>query len=382
MYMIDYKKLKRSSVFFMLKPNSGMYLFLTICFLLFLLFIFWALIFPMDDIVKGKVLLRPENSISSVKSLVSGQVKEKYYENNKYVNKGDVIYTLDTNSLEVQKQSYIVQKEIVTENILINNALYKTIETGNNSEKVVYSHSYSNSQKYIYQRDYYEAEIERLNVEIHREEIKPELIKIRNDMENLLMEKKQKEIEYKTWKEQTKVTVLEERKMLRIQLENLESNLAILERSLKNSIVLAPISGRIKETRKVNIGDFIIEGDEILRIVPQNSDRLKAEIIISSKDVPKVKIGDPCKIRFERLPPSQYGQIETFVSLIPSDCNIDGDSVYFIVEAIIDKPYLTLKANKEKKIKLSPGISAEARISTDKNTVMNMILRKLEFIYE
>ncbi|MCI7397964.1 MAG: HlyD family secretion protein [Spirochaetia bacterium] len=334
----------------------------------------------MDDIVKGKVLLRPENSISSVKCLVSGEIINKQYENEMYVKKGEVLFSLDTRSLDIQKQGFLVQKEILEEEILMNRILIDIIENDKNTEKEISKNSFSNAKKYLLQKEFYESSINRLNVEIHREEIKPESMKIRIDMENLLMEKKQKEIEYNAWKEQERFNALEENKALRIKKENVESSLMVIERNLKNSIVTAPITGRVKETIKINVGDFIIDGTEILKIIPQDSSKLKAEIYISSKDIPKVKIGNSCKIRFDKLPPSQYGQIETEISLIPSDCNIDGDSIYFVIEAIIDKPYLTMKKDSGKTIKLSSGVSAEARITTDRDIVLNMILRKLEFL--
>lgn len=59
------------------------------------------------------------------------------------------------------------------------------------------------------------------------------------------------------------------------------------------------------------------------------------------------QVGNSVKIRFLGLPPSRYGQIETNISLIAN----------FI-----------------------PGITAEAKISTEKTTVMKMLLRKLDFI--
>lgn len=380
MDIIDYKELRRTSVFFLLKPSMSMVLFLIVCFIALFLFFLWASIFRMDDIVKGKVLLRPENSISSVKCLVSGEIINKQYENEMYVKKGEVLFSLDTRSLDIQKQGFLVQKEILEEEILMNRILIDIIENDKNTEKEISKNSFSNAKKYLLQKEFYESSINRLNVEIHREEIKPESMKIRIDMENLLMEKKQKEIEYNAWKEQERFNALEENKALRIKKENVESSLMVIERNLKNSIVTAPITGRVKETIKINVGDFIIDGTEILKIIPQDSSKLKAEIYISSKDIPKVKIGNSCKIRFDKLPPSQYGQIETEISLIPSDCNIDGDSIYFVIEAIIDKPYLTMKKDSGKTIKLSSGVSAEARITTDRDIVLNMILRKLEFL--
>ena len=71
--------------------------------------------------------------------------------------------------------------------------------------------------------------------------------------------------------------------------------------------------------------------------------------------------------------------IETEVSLVPPDVTMtqSGQAV-FVVEAEIQNPYLHTRHGET--AKLLPGISAEARIVTERSTAMQMILRKLDFI--
>jgi len=67
------------------------------------------------------------------------------------------------------------------------------------------------------------------------------------------------------------------------------------------------------------------------------------------------------------------------VSIVPPDVTVtQTGQVAFIVEATIDSPFLYTKHGQS--AKLLPGITAESRIVTDRSTVMQMVLRKLDFI--
>ena len=70
--------------------------------------------------------------------------------------------------------------------------------------------------------------------------------------------------------------------------------------------------------------------------------------------------------------------VETQVQIVPPDVTYQNGNAVFLVEAQIDSPYLIAKNGQT--AKLIPGITAEGRIVTDRSTVMQMVLRKLDFI--
>ena len=119
-------------------------------------------------------------------------------------------------------------------------------------------------------------------------------------------------------------------------------------------------------------------GEELFRIVPDSASSLKAEIALDPSTIARVKKGQKVKMRFPSLPPSRFGQLEGYISLIPADVKIAGNNAVFIVEADIPNPYLI--AQNGEKIFLRSGISAEGRIIIDNDTVLRMMLRKLDFI--
>ena len=104
---------------------------------------------------------------------------------------------------------------------------------------------------------------------------------------------------------------------------------------------------RITEVKKMNCGDYIMAGEEVLRIVPEGSSTLKAELYVDPAYVARVSVGNPVKIRFPGLPPSRYGQIETSVSIIPPDCTLlSTGTPVFVAEAPVSEPYLVSKNGK------------------------------------
>ena len=63
--------------------------------MLFTSFIIWASFAKMDDIVKAQAVLRPVDTISSVRCPVSGEVTEKLYHQNMSVTQGDLLLRTD-----------------------------------------------------------------------------------------------------------------------------------------------------------------------------------------------------------------------------------------------------------------------------------------------
>ena len=189
----------------------------------------------------------------------------------------------------------------------------------------------------------------------------------------------QTKLSYETWLSNQNIQVSEKISALETERKSLQSRISELERSIKNSTIYAPISGRISEISKLNLGDYVLAGEEVLKIVPQDNDSLRADINVDPSYVARIKVGNPVKIKFPGLAPSRYGMVETVVALVPPDMTLTpAGKTTFIVEAIVDKPYLHTKNGQI--AKLLPGISAEARIITEHGTAMQMLLRKLDFI--
>ncbi len=378
MYITNIKKIQNVTIYNEISPTQFFYLFLTSISLFICIFFIWANISKIDEVVNCKVILRPMNPESSIKSINSGQIYSKYFQNDDEVSEGDLLFTLDATVYKTELDAY--QKELLknTNDAFINEIILQTIENESLPQISNNSDAYVRANSYITELQRYQAVISDVKTKLEREQNKPQSLKVPQNITDLQNQLNQNELAFESWKNNQKIAALDTKKALQSAKNSIESRITELERAIKNSTIYAPISGRISEVTKLNIGDYLLAGEEILRIIPQNDKKLKADIFVDPSYVARIKVGNPIKIKFPGLPPSRYGMVETEVSLVPPDVTYQNGTAVFVIEAQIDSPYLIAKNGQT--AKLIPGITAEGRIVTDRSTVMQMVLRKLDFI--
>ncbi len=378
MYLKNFDDIKKTSVFFILKPVNAIYGFIvTIC-ISFAVIIIWSVFSPMDDVVKAEVLLRPSEVVSSVKCVTSGQLYLKNFLNNDIVQEGDLLFSLDITSQQSEREALKTILLQTEQEINSNKYLLQTIKTSNLPQIDKTSEEYINSNDYYLENQKYQKQILEVQIKLEREENQSEMLIIQQNIDDLKLSLEQIKLSYENWKNNKLLNAIEKETSLQQTKNNLLVQIQHIDRTIKNATIYAPISGKISEVTKLNIGDYLLSGEEVLKIVPQNEERLKVDIYVDPSYIARIKEKNQVKIKFPGLPPSRYGMVETEISLIPPDItNINGSYV-FVAEAYVDSPYLYTKNGKS--AKLIPGITGEARIITDKSTVLQMVLRKLDFI--
>lgn len=379
MYLKTFDEMKKTSVFFMLKPVNAIYGFIVTVCVAILAVIIWAVFAPMDDVVKGTVLLRPSQAVSSIKCVTSGELYSKNFENDDVVQAGDLLFSLDASALIRELESYKAAQKKNEEDTVIYTTLLQTIKSGRITGVEKGSDAFLKSNSYLLEKSRYEAMQEEAESKYVLERDAPSALRVPQTVKELENQFRQSRLTYETWLSNQNIQTNEKVASLKIERNNIETRLSELERAIKNSTIYAPISGRISEVTKRNKGDYILAGEEVLKIVPQDGDSLRADVYVDSSYIARVKVGDPIRIKFPGLAPSRYGMVETEVSLVPPDVTLSqSGQAFFVVEAVIDNPYLSTKQGQI--AKLLPGISAEARIVTDRSTALQMVLRKLDFI--
>ncbi len=363
----------------MLQPCRATYVFILTMFVTCAALLVWASVAPMDDVVKVSVVLRPVESVSSVRCVSGGEMTEKRYVNDGQVREGDLLFTLDTSAAEKELAAERARFAKLGGDMQTAETLLETIRTETFPALSVQSDAYVRSSAYLYEKKRYETVIADVKTKLEREKNKPASLAVPQNVQDMQAQYEQNVLLYSTWKNTQLTQTLETYRQLQTDRNSAESRISELERVIKNSTMYAPISGRITEVKKMNCGDYVMSGEEVLRIVPGGNSALKAELYVDPSYIARVAVGNPVKIRFPGLPPSRYGQIETTVSLIPPDCTLlPTGSPVFAAEAAIPEPYLVSKDGR--RARLLPGITAEGRVITERSTVMRMVLRKLDFI--
>lgn len=378
MYLKTYKELQKTSVFFIMQPPRTIYAIIFAICISFILLFFWAAFSPMDEVVKGDVILRPCETVSSVKCVSSGQIVLKNYNDGTIVHKGDLLFSLDTSVYKLELE-YNKNELIRYQNEQKNNIVFLTyLEKGNLNSNNIENIDNPKLVNYLSELQRYEAVINDLKNKLEREEQKPNSLKIPINIEDLKYQISENTYILESWKATQKLQAYEEKKQIEISLNSINGKINELERNIKNATIISPISGCISEVQNINVGDYIMAGEEILKIVPQSDEKIKADIYIDPSYIALIKKGDSIKIKFQGLPPSKYGIIETSISVVSPDISYINGTGVFIIEADIVYPFLTTKKGQKKK--LVPGITGEGLIIIDKTTVLQMLFKKLDFI--
>jgi multidrug resistance efflux pump len=219
-----------------------------------------------------------------------------------------------------------------------------------------------------------------MRVKLERERAMPGTLALAQRLEDVSREVELAELQAASWKNARMIESMDALKSLLQNRESLERRISDLERNIRNATIRAPIAGRVNEYRQLNRGDTVLPGEEIIAIVPDDESSLKAELYVDPAYIAQVKTGQKATLRFPGLPPSKFGKIEAEVSLIPPDFTQGASNQVFIVEALIKTPWLASSSGE--KIYLRPGIGAAGRIIVNQDTVMRMVLKKLDFINE
>jgi multidrug resistance efflux pump len=380
----DMSEFHRGYQFFMLRPSRGVSVFIITLAAIVGAAIIWACIMQMDDVVKTTALLRPVQSISIIKAISGGEVLQKNYVHDGYVREGDILLQLDVTAdvLELDNSKKLMER--LENNILIYNTLLDTIRQGINSaglKKTNNEEAFIRSETYLIEYRRQAGQIAEMRIKLDRERAMPGSLAVKQRLEDAERELELAELQSASWKNTRMIESMDALQSLLQNKENLERRISDLERNIRNAAVRAPISGRVNEYRQLNRGDTVLPGEEIVTVVPDNESNLKAELYVDPAYIARVKTGQTVTLRFPGLPPSKFGKIEAEVNLIPPDFTQRQDSSpVFIVEALIKTPWLTSSGGE--KIYLRPGIGAMGRVIVSQDTVMRMILKKLDFINE
>ena len=102
------------------------------------------------------------------------------------------------------------------------------------------------------------------------------------------------------------------------QAEENRQHLAKAEAMVDTLTLRAPIDGRVQSSIITNVGQVVDSGQEIMRIVPQDS-RLEIEAYVLNQDIGFVRVGQEAVIKVELFPFTRYGSLKAQVVRIAKD---------------------------------------------------------------
>jgi len=353
--------------------------FLAIVAGLFAAVLTWAALGQIDVVVKAPATLRPEHNTSTIKNAVSGPVSHKAFVHGQKVNKGDLLWTVDTTALEVDLANVGVQQARNAAKIrtvgFYDQAVLAEADTVPGAEVEAKAKA-----------AVYFAETARLTLtwqkalqNWQREHDLPAGMVTAQKVKDLDTQAELDKIALDAYRAQARLNIQDQKNALLADREALANRRADLERQKKDAGVRAPLDGTVEDLKKINAGDYLLVGEEVARLVPVGADRLKLELVVDNRDIAEVKVGMPVTVRLTALPPSEYGQLEATVATVPADSTaVTNQQTVFLVEASLTKPWL--ENHQGNRVTLKPGMGAEARIILKRKNILRFLLEKLDFL--
>lgn len=159
------------------------------------------------------------------------------------------------------------------------------------------------------------------------------------------------------------------------EMTRIESSNIAREDKVNRTLVRSPVDGTIKQLLINTVGGVVRPGMNIIEVVP-TEDNLLIEAKIKPADIAFLFPGQRAIVKFSAYDFAIYGSIKGTLTHISADTIYDEVSRqnYYLVRIKTDENYL---GNKEKKLNIMVGMTADVDIITGKKTVLDYILKPI-----
>ena len=153
----------------------------------------------------------------------------------------------------------------------------------------------------------------------------------------------------------------------------LENNLVKARQVLAQTTITAPVDGTVLSLTVKTIGGVVNAGQQLAQIVPEKVP-LYVDAALDNQDVGFVKPGQRVVVKVATYPFQRYGYLEGTVE------NISPDAIQDDKKSLIYKAKIKLndeKSSKQNQLKLLPGMSVSAEITTGQRRIIEFFLDPL-----
>jgi hemolysin D len=102
------------------------------------------------------------------------------------------------------------------------------------------------------------------------------------------------------------------------RIEDARQRLAKADATIDHLTLRSPIDGRVQSSVIANVGQVVTSGQEIMRVVPQDS-KIEIEAYVLNRDIGFVSVGQEAVVKIESFPFTRYGSIKARVVRIAKD---------------------------------------------------------------
>lgn len=348
--------------------------------------IIWTCLSRVDVVVTANGSLRPIGDLSVVKSYSGGVIEEILVSDGQYVEKGDTLIKMNTNSIEIDTQKNNTQIEVVNTQIEFYNKILNGEDVTNISLELYSNESKSYIRSIIETEKSYLNTLEDLELDKSTADLNKQIAQLRlEEYINAGIESQEKSQElivqqYEVAYKKADVTIRDTRvqhdqkinssiSSLNQQLTELKTNLEKYKLNKAYQQIISPINGYVNSIGVNTKGDVVTTAQELVTIVTEDSE-VEMVCYVKNMDIADIKVGDETAIKLEAYPYSKYGTISGIITYIsPSSfTNEQLGSVYMIKI----KP-----DNNNDTIDMISGLTGIVEIKTGMRSIMDYFLEPI-----
>ena len=203
----------------------------------------------MDDVVIASAILRPADNISSLNVAVSGKIVSKHYTQNQRVNKGELLFQLDSSAQNYELETTKSQISEYNEELNEYKAFLSFIEKNNMEDPALLSTGSSfYIENYISEYKQLQFQVDSARNRYISESSKPDSLRIKSTVNEALNELNIRESNLSAWQSQQIIQLKKNIQSCTEKIKSLELRTVALESEINKMSVYAPIDGYISET--------------------------------------------------------------------------------------------------------------------------------------
>lgn len=378
--IVDFDQLTDSREMLEAREPNFMVVFIYLVLFLIVVAFIWMWFGEIDITVKASGILRPAKKVSVVWNINGGRIEEINYVEGKRVKKGDLLYVIDSGIYKLQWDILKKDREKLMNDIDSLKLLEKSYLEGRNLLTEDNREYYNRYLVYKYNYEQLALDLRKAESIYRREQrLSPSsTTKIR--LEELEANYRLAQLAFERFKNEVLINIKNELESKEAMLKELEAQIAEIEKRIELNYVRAPIDGIVQVLQDFNVDDYMPAGIEVLRIIPEDNEQFKVEILVENKDISQLEVGQKIKYRFLALPYQEYGTVEGEIIQISEDVIIGQNetNLAYRVEGSINDTKIFDKNGRPAEIKA--GMLCEVRVVVRQKKIFYYVLEKLDFI--
>ena len=153
------------------------------------------------------------------------------------------------------------------------------------------------------------------------------------------------------------------------QLNTYQEELTKASETNAQSVITAPVSGRINQLAVHTVGGVVTEGQSLMMVVPEDT-LMEVEVYADNKDIGFIEVGQKAEVKVETFNFQKFGMLDAEVSEISPDAIADTQDKEKNAKYRL---YLSLEKD-ESGISIQPGMNVTAEIKIKKKRIIDFFL--------